>query len=263
MMTLRNLSLAFSLVLSLSACMHQAETGKSVLLLTSPSFENNLGSEGYRDVLSKEKVNSDPRLNAILQRVGKAIAAQANRPDFKWEFTLIESEQQNAWCMPGGKVAVYTGILPMMANEAGMAAVMGHEVAHAVLRHSGQRISQQMILGAGLKATEISLGNNSQKDMIMGLLGAGATVGVMLPYSRGHETESDLLGLEYMAKAGYNPQEAVQFWERFGKNGGAPPEFLSTHPGANTRVRDLKAKMPEAMRYYEAAAKKYGLGEKL
>lgn len=255
---------ALALLFSLQAiaCVKLSETGKSAFILTSPSFENQLGKDGYKDVLSKAKVNREPRVNAILQRVGRNIAAQTTRNDFKWEFTLIESKEQNAWCMPGGKVAVYTGILPFMKTEAGMAAVMGHEVAHAMLRHSGQRISQQMIVNLGLSAAEISLKNSQQKGTILGLLGAGATVGVMLPYSRGHESEADRVGLRYMAKAGYDPQEVVRFWKRFSqKSGGAPPEFLSTHPGAGTRIRDLQTQMPQALRWYQASPNKIGIGE--
>jgi len=246
------------------ACVKIPETGHSVLLLTSPGMENQLGQDGYKEVLSKAKLNKDPRLNDILKRVGARIASQTGRSDYKWEYVLIESKEQNAWCMPGGKIAVYTGILPMMADEAGMATVLGHEVAHATLRHAGQRISQGMLMNLGLSMAEVSMGNSQHKNTILGLLGAGATVGVILPYGRGHETEADLVGLKYMAKAGYDPRQSVAFWQRFSRSsGGAPPEFLSTHPGAATRIRDLQHRLPEAIPLYENSSQKFGAGEKL
>lgn len=251
-------------LVGLVSCVKIPETGKSALLLTSPSFENQLGAGGYKEILAKSKINQDPRLNDLLRRVATRIAAQTRRSDFKWEFKLIESKEKNAWCMPGGKIAVYTAILPDMMNEAGMATVLGHEVAHATLRHAGQRISQQMVVNLGLSLAEISLGNSAQRDTIIGLLGAGATVGVILPYSRDHESEADLVGLRYMAGAGYDPQESIQFWKRFSKSsGGAPPEFLSTHPGTTTRISDLQNHLAEANRRYQTASQKYGSGEKI
>jgi predicted Zn-dependent protease len=249
----------------LLACTMIPETGEQALILTSPSYENSLGAQGYKEVLAKEKVNKDPHLNSILLRVGERIAAQTETKGFSWEFRLIESKQLNAWCMPGGKVAFYTGIIPSLKTEAGMAVVMGHEVAHATLRHSGQRITQTMLLGLGLSVSEIALSNKKYKNDIMGLLGAGATVGVILPYGREHESEADRVGLKYMAKAGYDPREAVAFWQRFGKatSGGAPPEFLSTHPASNRRASDLKKQLPVAMKYYKAAKTQFGMGEAL
>ncbi|MCB0308781.1 MAG: M48 family metalloprotease [Bdellovibrionales bacterium] len=246
----------------MAGCVKIPETGKSAFIITTPSQETQLGEEGYKEVLKESKINKDPRLNAMIQRVGKKIAAEANQKDFKWEFTIIESKEQNAWCMPGGKVAFYTGILPHLKNEAGMAAVMGHEVAHAILRHSGQRISQQYGTNIILGVLSAGLSNSQHKEGIMTALGAGATLGVILPFSRSHESEADIVGLKYMAKAGYDPMEAVRFWERFkAAGGGAPPEFLSTHPSGDTRIHDLKAKMPEAMNWYNSASPKLGLGE--
>jgi len=245
----------------IQACITLPETGQSALLLTSEAQEIQMGSEGYQEVLKKSKLSKDARLNAILQRVGHKVAVQAQQPQYKWEFALIESKEMNAWCMPGGKVAFYTGILPKLQNEAAMAAVMGHEVAHAVLRHSGQRISQSMIVGLGLGVAQLSMANSQYKDQLLGMLGAGATVGVILPFSRGHESEADTVGLKYMAKAGYDPQEAVRFWQRF-KSEGAPPEFLSTHPSGDTRIQELTQKMPSALALYQAAPVKMGLGDK-
>ena len=249
---------------AVSACVYIPETNKKAFIVTSPSFENQLGTDGYKEVLAQSKLDGDPKLNGILRRVGSRIASQTQNTGFNWEYKLIESKEQNAWCMPGGKIAVYTAILPVMHNEAGMAAVLGHEVAHAVLRHSGQRISQQLIVNLGLSLAEVSLRNKKYKNTIIGLLGAGAAVGVILPYSRTHEKEADVVGLKYMARAGYDPQEAVKFWQRFAKQGGgAPPEFLSTHPGSSTRISLLKENMPEAQRLYLASSNKYGAGDTL
>ncbi len=248
----------------LFACVQLPEGGGSVLLLTSKAQEAQLGHEGYQEALKKEKLSKDPRLNAMLLRVGQKIAKEANQADFKWEFKLIESKEQNAWCMPGGKVAFYTGILPTLQNEAGMAVVMGHEVAHAVMRHSGQRISQTMLVQLGLSVAELSFSNSKHKNQLMGLLGAGATVGVILPYSRGHESEADTIGLRYMAKAGYDPQEAVRFWQRFSSSAkGAPPEFLSTHPAGSTRIANMQAHLQDALQMYNQATTKIGTGEKI
>lgn len=251
------------LILSiLSSCVQLPETGRSAFFLTSKSQENQLGEDGYKEVLKKEKINTDPRLNAILQRVGAGISQAANQPGFRWEFKIIESKQQNAWCMPGGKVAFYTGIFPFLKNEAGMAAVMGHEVAHAVMRHSGQRMSQGMLVQMGLSVADLSFSNSKNRNQLMALLGAGASVGLVLPFSRSHESEADLVGLKYMARAGYDPQEAVRFWQRFGATGkGAPPEFLSTHPAGDTRVRTLQGAMAEALAIYNAHPNKKGIGE--
>ena len=255
-----------AIVLSLlsSACVHLTETGDQAFILTSPAYENQLGVQGYKEVLAKASINKDPRLNAILQRVGQRLSVHTKQAGFQWEYHLINSKEQNAWCMPGGKIAVYTGILPLMQNEAGMAAVLGHEIAHATLRHAGQRISQEMLVRLGLSVAELSLSNSVYHDNLMGLLGAGATVGVLLPYSRDHESQADLLGLKYMAQAGYDPNQAVNFWQRFKNSAGkAPPEFLSTHPGAATRIEQLRQAMPEAEKVYQGSKERWGLGDSL
>jgi metalloendopeptidase OMA1, mitochondrial len=248
---------------SFSGCITIPETGKQALILTSPAYENQLGFDGYKEVISQSKISKDPGSNQILVRVGGRIAQATARSDYKWEFNLIESKEQNAWCMPGGKIAVYTGILPAMYNEAGMAAVMGHEVAHATLRHAGQRISQGLMVEMGLAITDITLGNTKHKNTILAMLGVGAAVGVVLPYSRSHESEADYIGAKYMARAGYDPREAVTFWQRFEKSagGGAPPEFLSTHPGSSRRIADLQHNMPEFMGIYNVAPQKHGAGD--
>lgn len=252
-------------ILSLSSCVTLPETGQKKLLLTSVDQENQMGTEGYKEVLTKSKLaNKLPAYN-VLQRVGSRIAAVTGQSDFKWEYNLIEDKQLNAWCMPGGKIAVYTGILPMMKTEAGMAAVLGHEVAHATLRHSGQRMTQQLGTQMVLGLAGMSLNNSPYQKELMAAMGAGATVGFILPYGRSHETEADMIGLKYMAEAGYDPREALEFWKRFAKvtEGGAPPEFLSTHPGGATRIRNIQKQMKTMTKVYQQAAQQHGAGENL
>ena len=253
------------IALSLSSCVTLPETGQKKLLLTSVSQENQMGEEGYKEVLSKSKLANNLPAAKVLQRVGSRIATVTGQNDFKWEYNLIDDKQLNAWCMPGGKIAVYTGILPFMKTEGGMAAVLGHEVAHATLRHSGQRMTQELGTQMVLGLAGASLSNSPYQNQIMAAMGAGATVGVLLPYGRGHETEADTIGLKYMAEAGYDPREALAFWERFSAvtSQGAPPEFLSTHPGGPTRIKNLKKNMKAMLKIYEQAPNKHGAGDNL
>ncbi len=172
---------------------------------------------------------------------------------YKWEYNLVNSPEVNAWCMPGGKVVVYSGILPLTQDEASLAIVMGHEIAHAVARHGNERMSQMLMQQAGGMALDVALSTKSAetKNMFMTAYGAGSTLGI-LKYSRTHETEADKLGLIFAAMAGYDPQKAVAFWQRMGQQGGAkPPEFLSTHPSDATRIKDLQSFMPTALKYYK------------
>lgn len=254
------------LLLLLFSCIALPETGQRKIFLTSVDEENKMGDDGYKDVLSKSKLANRPPDYPILQRVGSRIAKATGNLDFHWEYNLIESKELNAWCMPGGKIAVYTAILPYMKTEAGMAAVLGHEVAHAILRHSGQRMTEQLGTQLALGAIGMSVSNSPYKDQLLGAMGVGAAVGVMLPFSRTHETEADTVGLRYMAEAGYDPREALAFWERFSQataGGGAPPEFLSTHPGGPTRIKNIKSKMKEAIALYQKAPQQSGAGENL
>ncbi len=223
-----------------------------------------MGTQAYQEMLAKEKISKDVRLNAMLKRVGQRIAAQTPANDFQWEFRLIESPEMNAFCLPGGKVAFYTGILPVLENEAAMAVVMGHEVAHAIARHGGQRMSQGLLVQGGLAVVDVGLLQNSKyRNLTMGLLGVGASVGVMLPFSRSHESEADELGLRYAAAAGYDPAEAARFWQRFSQKGGSkPPEFLSTHPSDSTRIENLGRLETQVRESYETSPK-FGLGEKI
>jgi len=174
---------------------------------------------------------------------------------YQWEFNLVESEEVNAWCMPGGKVVVYSGILDLAGDEAGLAVVMGHEIAHAVARHGNERMSQGLVVQMGGMALAKALEEKPEetRQLWLSAFGLGAQLGVMLPYSRSHESEADHMGLIFMAMAGYDPHRAVSFWEQMAqaKGGSAPPEFLSTHPSDATRIRDLRAQLPEALQYYQ------------
>ncbi len=249
------------------ACSTVPLTGRRQANLVSDSEMQQMAASSYREFLSdpKTKVVNNAQ-SRMVKSVGAKIENAVTRfmtqngyadqiAGFKWEFNLVESPEVNAWCMPGGKVAVYTGILPVTQNEAGLATVMGHEIAHAIAKHSNERYSQEMIaqgLGAilGAAVTKSEAGMNVFNQVY----GIGAQAGVLLPNSRRQESEADRLGLTFMAMAGYNPQEAVYFWQRMAakSNGQAPPEFLSTHPSDATRIADIKKYIPEASKYYTA-----------
>lgn len=239
-------------------------TGKKAFILIPESQEVELGNEAFQQIMAQERRSSNTRQTEMLRRVGRQVASVSQRPDYQWQFELIASKQVNAFAVPGGKVAFYEGIMPFCQNEAGIACVMGHEVGHAVARHGAQRMSQQMAAQGALSLVDLSLARNSaSRNLIMGALGAGATVGVLLPYSREHEHEADQLGLDYMAKAGYDPNEAIAFWERFAeltKGAAQPPEFLSTHPLSENRIARMKQHLPRARALYEAAPQKLGAG---
>lgn len=239
----------------ITACQTVPITGRSQLLLLSEADEMQLGIQSYREVVQKSKLSTDPATNDMVKRVGSRIASATGRTDLPWEFVVIEDRQANAFALPGGKVAVYTGILPITKDETGLAAVLGHEVAHAVARHGAERMSQGLLVQAGLAGTMVALSNRDPKTVqtVSALLGAGAAVGLMLPWSRSQESEADHLGLIYMAKAGYNPGAARDLWIRMAeasKGHDRPPEFLSTHPAEATRIQQIEAWLPEASQYY-------------
>jgi predicted Zn-dependent protease len=229
----------------------------------------NMAGQQYRSFLSTAKVlgNSGPvnRDAEMVKRIGNRIAKVVTEyytskglgselQGFAWEFNLVEDNQVNAWCMPGGKVAVYTGLLPITQNEAALAVVMGHEIAHALLHHGNERMSQQMAFQGIQILGNVALSSNQQTvNLFNTLYGVGAQVGVILPFSRKHELESDRFGLMFAAMAGYNPREAIPLWERMEKAGGGnkPPEFLSTHPSEGRRIDQLNKYMDEALNYYK------------
>jgi predicted Zn-dependent protease len=233
-----------------TACVTTPETHRKQVNFVPDSQMNAMGAEAYTEMRKTEKVSTDAKLTAAVVEVGKRIALASGK-NYQWEFTLFDSKEVNAFCLPGGKVGVYTGLLPIAKTNAGLAAVLGHEVAHAVLRHGAERMSQQLILTGGLIAVDAAMRNSDQRALIMGALGLGAQFGVMLPYSRKHESEADEVGLTYMAKAGYDPREAVDLWHRMAQQGARPPEILSTHPDPINRARIIERDLPNVMGYYE------------
>ena len=221
----------------------------------------------YSAFLAQHHVQSNTPDAVMVNRVGRniqnAVIGLAKKKgfskitkEFKWEYNLVQDDLVNAFCMPGGKIVIYTGILPITQNENGLAIVMGHEVAHAIARHGNERMSQMLAAQAGLIALDVFLATKTDKekrDLFMTAAGLGFTVGVLLPFSRKHESEADELGLIFAAAAGYDPSEGIAFWTRMAAKGGAgAPEFLSTHPSHETRINDIKTKyLPEAMKYYK------------
>ena len=257
--------LALAAMLLTVSCSTVPVTGRSQLNLIPASTMLSMSYQQYGEFMQSHPVSRDQGKVQMVQQVGKRIQGavetyfrqkgwSAQLEGYRWEFNLIESPEVNAWCMPGGKVVVYTGILPVTQTEAGLAVVMGHEIAHAIAEHGNERMSQGLVTQLGGIALNEALASKPEQTraLWMTAFGVGAQVGVLLPYSRLHESEADKLGLIFMAMAGYNPNEAVGFWQRMAakKGGQAPPEFLSTHPSDETRIKDLKAAMPEAMQYY-------------
>src|SRR5574341_689720 len=251
-------ALALALVASggMAACETVPYTGRSQLQFMSIEQESQMGAQAYQQALSKARLSSDAAASEMVTRVGSRIAAVSGFPQYKWEYRLIQDDKQaNAFALPGGKVAVYTGMLPVTRDENGLAAVLGHEIGHVIARHGGERVSQQLLVNVGLETTmaALSSGNPATVQAVASLLGAGASVGVLLPWSRKQESEADRLGLILMAKAGYDPHAARDLWVRMaeaGKGRERPPEFLSTHPSEATRIQQIEAWMPEAMQYY-------------
>ena len=226
-------------------------TGRSQLVDITREQEAALGLQTYQQVLAESKVLRSGQAVELVREIGYRLAKVIDDdPGFDWEFNVIESDQANAFSLPGGKVAVYTGILPIVQNIDGLSAVMGHEIAHAVARHGAERMAHQKLVQYGSMATSMALGSmdiGTQK-MIMGALGMGAQYGVLLPFSRKHESEADFMGLIYLARACYDPTEAPKIWERMAENSkGQPQEFMSTHPSHATRIQQLNEWMPTAL----------------
>ena len=257
---------ALSLFNSLGGCYRAPGTARDQLIFFSEEKELQYGLEAYREVLRQTRLSANPEINEQIQRVGRSIAAVANKPEYQWEFAVIDDQKTvNAFCLPGGKVAVYTGILKHTKNDAGLATVMGHEIAHALERHGVERMSRSVIdTIAQLGAIGAAVGGAGNAGAIQGLLGAYG-VNVSLPFNRKQESEADYVGLRLMAKAGYDPREAVPFWERMSgcpkemidklcfRSQHAIPEFLSTHPSDVTRIRQIEAWLPEVMPYYHGS----------
>lgn len=240
-----------------AACATVPYTGRKQFSTMSEAEEQRLGEQLYFDMKRETRISPDGPAQGVVREVGQRIAGVADQPTWRWEFTLFDDPKQvNAWALPGGKVGIYTGILPIAKDEAGLAAIMGHEVAHAIAHHAAERASQNQvfgILGAGVGiAAGAALGAETG-DAAMQIFGLGTEVGVLLPFGRAQESEADEIGLILMAKAGYDPRAAIGLWERMGeieRKEGASPEFLSTHPGYETRLERIRAALPTALQYY-------------
>ena len=256
----RSLTWILTLLL-LAACKTNPYTGRRQTMLISEDREIELGKEAWAEMTgpgSKVKLDTRPAWNDPLQRVGRAIAVAADKKEYDWEFKLIDAPKTaNAWALPGGKIAFYTGIYPVLEDEDGMAIVMGHEVSHALLRHGGERISQSMITAGILAGAAISTRDNKNRGWILAGLGVGAGLTIKA-YGRGHETEADRFGLMLAARAGYNPEAGIKVWQRMAKlsKGSSGPTFLSTHPSHDTRIENMQKWMPEAKALYEQSQKK-------
>lgn len=241
-------------------CTTVPETGRTQFNILSESEEMQLGVASFQELKKDVPISQNASANALLQEVGRKIAAVADLPNAKWEFVLFESEEPNAFCLPGGKVGIYTGILPITQNEAGLATVIGHEVAHAVARHGGERMTHQMALQTTGSVIDASLGTVKPEwqAVTSTAFGLGAQLGLALPHSRKQESEADYIGLLYMARAGYPPEEAVDFWRRFQafnqqSGAGAAPWFLRTHPLDADRIEQIQSWIPEARREMRSA----------
>jgi len=264
---MKKISISFILLIFIiQSCQKVPVSNRRQLHLLPESTMLSMSLDNYSTFIKEHQVVNHSSNADMVQRAGEKIAIatesllrelgyQDRIPEFQWEFNLVDDTAQNAWCMPGGKVVVYTGLLPVTQNETALAVVMGHEIAHAVARHGNERMSQSLALYAGGMALNVALSQKPEqtRNLFLAAYGLGASVGVMLPFSRKHESEADRIGLIFMAKAGYNPREAINFWQRMeamSKNN--PPEFLSTHPSHQTRIQDIKNKyLPEALNYYK------------
>ncbi|CAN5261018.1 M48 family metallopeptidase [soil metagenome] len=228
-------------------------TGRTQLVDISREQEAALGLQSYQQILSQADVVRGGEVVETVRDIGRRLAAVAEDPGFDWEFNVIDSDQVNAFALPGGKVAVYAGLLPVAGNDDALAAVMGHEIAHAIARHGAERMAHQKLAQYGSLAVGVAIGEMDiqTQRMVMGALGVGAQYGVLMPFSRKHETEADYIGLLYVARACFDPTEAPALWERMGEGGPTQAEFLSTHPNPATRIENFREWMPEALRVRE------------
>lgn len=252
--------------LAWSGCTTVSETGRSQLILVSAEQEKAMGLSAFSQIKEEEPISTNKMAIDQVNRVGRRIAASVGRelPQAEWEFVVFESEELNAFALPGGKVGVYTGLLNLVESDDELAAVIGHEIAHVTSRHSGERMSQQMLAGVAAIGTEIYMESedmdSSDRMLTRTALGAATTLGVMLPFSRLHETEADVIGLRFAAGAGYDPRAAATFWEKMkaaSEGQGRPPEFMSTHPSPDNRIARLNELAPSLIPLYEQAKAKF------
>lgn len=268
-MKTKTIHLAVRLVLGLCvllscACSTVPITGRRQMLLIPHDQNIAMSFQNYHQVMAQNRFSSNRadvemvnRVGTRLQRAVETYFGDHQMSDrlkgFQWEFNLFENKEVNAWCMPGGKVAVYTGLLPVTQNETALAIVLGHEIAHAVAEHGNEKLSKALLIAVGAAGIEIALRNKTPetRTLWMAAYGLGSTVGLVLPFSREQESEADRLGLIFAAMAGYDPHEAVAFWQRMASSGKSPPEFLNDHPSNARRIKDINAELSEAMRYYK------------
>lgn len=242
----------------LAACAHAPVTGRQQLMLIPESQAVQLGLQSYDEILAKSRISKDPKYVDQVQRVGGRIARVSDHPDYQWEFKVIDDPKTvNAFALPGGKVAVYTGLLDLGLSDAELGAVLGHEIGHAIAQHGRERMSQALGLQLGLGALNAS---GKVSPQLMPVVQAALGIGVELPFSRLQESEADTIGLNLMAQAGYDPHAAVSLWKKMSAmaGGNKPPELLSTHPSDERRIRDIEAQLPKVMPIYEAAKAKAG-----
>jgi predicted Zn-dependent protease len=260
-----NKSLVIVLMLAIFAgCSTVPVTGRRQLNLVGDQEVLTSSFQQYSEYIKSAPVSKDKTNTALVVKVGKRIAAAVEQylrdngmssqiDEYQWEFNLIADAQANAFCMPGGKIVVYEGILPLTKDETGLAVVLGHEVAHAVAKHSNERMSQQMLASVGSEVVSAATSKSSAliKELAPAVFGLGAQYAVMLPYSRSHELEADHIGLIFMAMAGYDPRQAEPFWQRMAQQGSSVPQFMSTHPSDATRISKIQGWLPEALKYYK------------
>jgi predicted Zn-dependent protease len=267
---MRQKILSFSLILLMAQCATVPLTGRKQFSIIPSSQILALGNDSYIQILKENKISSNPHYVNTVKTVGHNLSgavekyfASKNQSDllkgYAWEYNVLQSKEVNAFCLPGGKIAFYEGIMPVCIDDNGVAVVMSHEVSHAIANHGSERMSEQMAVQLGGMALDAALQQkpDATRQIAMAAFGAGTTVGVLLPFSRAQESEADELGLYFMAMAGYDPSKAIEFWQRMmDQNKGAPPEFLSTHPSDQTRIDQLKKHMDKAMQYYNKERKK-------
>jgi len=262
---MKNLFLICLILTGIYGCSSVPITGRQQLNLVSNAEVLSLSLQEYNEYIQTAKKSTDKTASALVANVGRKIANAVEAyfkytgnesliSDYSWEFNLIDDPQVNAFCMPGGKIVVYSGILPITKDETGLAVVVGHEVGHAVAKHANERMSQQMLAQYGATGLDAILSKSSSAVKTIGqtVFGVGAQYGVMLPFSRKQELEADHLGIVFMGIAGYSPEAAIPFWERMSQQGSAAPEFMSTHPSDKTRIETIKQKLPEAIEYYNS-----------
>jgi len=235
------------------SCTKVPVTGRKQFIMVNQAEEMQLGLQSAKEILATQKLSKNPTQNNMVQRVGKKIAKITGKNDYEWEFFVIDNKEANAFCLPGGKVFVYSGIFKYIANDAELASILGHEIGHALARHGAERMSRGILAQAGgqvLRSVMVGKGDPQTTALVMEAFGIGTELGVMLPHSRTQEYEADHIGLVLMAKAGYNPNSALKFWNKFSKSGETSPEYLSSHPAPKNRIATIKKLIPQVMPLY-------------